>query len=551
MGYAHQYAEAVLNRARVDMEPVDFTPDWADKPRRQKVYPDAVRVPLPPGAYPDDGLLQTAVETAATATPGDGEDAFDLDRLGGMLLDSYGLTGRRMGVQANTDLPALPLYADANWCRGTASGGGLYPVSIYWVAGGSAPVVPGVYHYSPSHHALEQLLTGDVSRVVAEAVADEELTRHCDQFLVLGVKYWQNAYKYNSFSFHVVTMDVGTVLQSWRLWAGARGLRVEPVLWFDERRVADLLGVDTDDEGVFAVVPLRWVGGPHTRGEGGVRTSPGRPVLGAAAPGPGPTVRLCEDERSRRPFAFDAVRDMQRATLAAPGARPPRDALTRVARRLPGRSARGSQDRVHLPAPARLDVPVRTALRTRRSSFGRFSGQRPTAPADLAAVLAAAASAPLPCEVTRATGDLVSLYVFVNHVEGLAQGAYHYEPVSRSLELLLEGPQGGFLQQSYFLSNYNLEQAGAVIVPAAPTPAVLDAVGERGYRLVNAVVGALSQTVYTACAALGLGCGAALGFDNVSYVEQLGLEETGELPLLILMIGHERPRSGDYQYALA
>ncbi|MFE2135648.1 hypothetical protein ACFW9X_21015, partial [Streptomyces sp. NPDC059466] len=40
----------------------------------------------------------------------------------------------------------------------------------------------------------------------------------------------------------------------------------------------------------------------------------------------------------------------------------------------------------------------------------------------------------------------------------------------------------------------------------------------------------------------------ALGFDSVSFEEELGLAERGEIPLLIMMIGHERPRSADYRY---
>ena len=36
MGFAHEYATAVAQRGRVLMEPADFVPDWADKPRRVK-----------------------------------------------------------------------------------------------------------------------------------------------------------------------------------------------------------------------------------------------------------------------------------------------------------------------------------------------------------------------------------------------------------------------------------------------------------------------------------------------------------------------------------
>lgn len=104
------------------------------------------------------------------------------------------------------------------------------------------------------------------------------------------------------------------------------------------------------------------------------------------------------------------------------------------------------------------------------------------------------------------------------------------------------GPPGPFLQRNYFLSNYNLEQAGAVLVPTVRTTAVLDTVGDRGYRLVGGTIGAVAQTFYTTAAALGLGAGVALGFDNIAYIEELGLTGTDEAPLLIMLLGHERPR---------
>ncbi len=82
------------------------------------------------------------------------------------------------------------------------------------------------------------------------------------------------------------------------------------------------------------------------------------------------------------------------------------------------------------------------------------------------------------------------------------------------------------------------------------TSAVLEALGDRGYYLVNATVGAIAQTCYTAAAALGVGCGVALGFDNISYVEELGLGPTGESPLLIMLVGHERRDPADFRYEL-
>ncbi|MEW1615480.1 MULTISPECIES: nitroreductase family protein [unclassified Streptomyces] len=525
MGYAHEYAAAIMHRGRVPMDPADFVPDWQDGPRKAKFYPGADSFPLPDAPYPADATLDRAL--GPEGAPADGE--FDLLALSGMLRDSYGLTGRRLGVQANTDLSALPFYPLANWSRGSASGGGLYPVGVHWISGPSASVPPGAHYYSTRHHTMQRLLTGDVSGQVRAALGEGAPGPVTDQYLVLSVKYWQNSFKYNSFSFHAVSMDLGACVQTWRMWAAARGLAVEPALWFDEERLAALLGVDPKEEGIFAVVPLKWAG--HTPGPGG----PAAPV----------TVRRKDIERSRTVLTFDALSRMQAATSAEATARPAPGALVPVA----AHPADPAAPEAGLPPARPLETDVRTALRQRRSSFGRFDAQRPVTRPQLAACLAAAVAG------SRLGGDtgevrLVRLYAFVSHVEGLVPGSYAYDPERRSLRQVREGRPGEFLQKNYFLANYNLEQAGAVLVPTVRTTAVLDAVGDRGYRLVNATVGAVAQSLYTAASAVDLGCGVALGFDNISYIEELGLEGTGEAPLLIMMIGNERPAPADFRYEI-
>ncbi|MEE1738951.1 SagB family peptide dehydrogenase [Streptomyces sp. BE147] len=537
MGYAHEYAAAIMQRGRVPMDPADFVPNWSDGPRKAKFYPGADSLPLPAADYPAHATLDRGL-----AQDGGAEGEFDLSVLSGMLRDSYGLTGRRLGVQANTDLSALPHYPLANWSRGSASGGGLYPVSVYWVSGAAGPVPPGVHYYSTRHHTMQRLLTGDVSGEVRAALGEGAPGPATDQYLVLGVKYWQNSFKYNNFSFHAVSMDVGACVQTWRLWAGARGLAVEPALWFDEERLASLLGVSTREEGIFAVVPLKWAGAADRPGAAGAADGPAgdRP---ATAP---VSVRRRDVERSRTVLAFDALERMQAVTSARAATRPAPDALAPAA----AHPADPALPEVALVPARALETDVRTALRARRSSFGRFDAQRPVSQEQLATCLAAATTG------SRIGGDtggtrLAKLYAFVSHVEGLAPGSYAYDPEAHSLRLIKEGRPGEFLQKNYFLSNYNLEQAGAVLVPTVRTTAVLDAVGDRGYRLVNAAIGAVAQSVYTAASAVDLGCGVALGFDNISYIEELGLAETGEAPLLIMMVGNERPAPADFRYEIA
>ncbi|MFJ8580836.1 SagB family peptide dehydrogenase [Micromonospora sp. NPDC093277] len=530
-GFAHAYATAILRRGREPMPPADFTPNWADAPRRGKYYPAATAFPLPAAPEVTAGL------DSALAGPADADEPFTLSLLAGMLHHSYGLLGRRLGIQANTDLAALPSYAHANWHRGTASGGGLYPCSVYWVAGPGAGVSPGVYHYAHTHHAMRRLLAGDVTARVNAAVGPRT---PASQFLIIGVKYWQNAFKYNNFSYHAVSMDVGTVLQTWRLWAGAQGLRIRPILWFDQAALADLLGLAPDDEALFAVVPLTWAAATPEVGRDPVAATP-QPALDTVR------VRHTDQERSRTLIGFDTLRRINRRTAAAADERPPVGALAAAA----AHPAPADGTRVPLPDPQPMEMPVSTALTRRRSSFGRFAASRPMPAEQLAALLRATAATTIPCEIDGdADGPLAKVYAFVNHVVGVPAGGYGYDPDTHTLVRVTSGPPGDFLQRNYFLANYNLEQAAVVLVPTVRTHAVLDATGDRGYNLVNATIGAISQTFYTAAAALQLGAGVALGFDNVSYVEELGLADTGEFPLLIMLAGDERAGLGDYRYEL-
>ncbi|MFF6996712.1 nitroreductase family protein [Streptomyces sp. NPDC008313] len=549
MGYAHEYADAVLHRGRVPMEPADFVPDWPDAPRKGRFYPSAEPYALPDG----DGLFDAPAAAGLLPAPGAAADGgFTLPLLSAMLKDSYGLTGRRLGVQANSDLPGLPLYTHANWSRGTAGGGGLYPVAVHWASGPSGPLTPGLHHYDVQRHAVQRLLTGDVTARVREALGADApaRARETDQYLLLSVKYWQTAFKYNSFGFHVVCTDVGTLVQTWRVWAAAHGLGVAPLFWFDEPRLNRMLGTEGGDESVFAVVPLRWEGA----GRGAVRAAPA---------GPDPAVRHRDLERSRTVITFPTVRAMHAATVASATERPAPGALAAAAvRPLPK-----DGPRVSLPVPALPGVPVRRVLRSRRSSFGRFDATRPVTAAELSAVLAACAATSLGGEADGAdrageaqeagapgeprSGPLVRLYVFVNHVESVEPGAYAYDPDGGELALVVPGEQGVFLQENYFLANYNLEQAGAVLVPTVRTEAVLDAVGGRGYRIAVGTAGAVAQAFYLAASALSVGAGVALGFDNVSFVERLGLTGTGEAPLLIMPLGHERPAPADFRHEIA
>src|SRR5690606_25268794 len=133
------------------------------------------------------------------------------------------------------------------------------------------------------------------------------------------------------------------------------------------------------------------------------------------------------------------------------------------------------------------------------------------------------------------------LMVFANHVQGLERGTYLYDAACHALDVVRQEDVSTFLQSRYFLQNYNLSETAAVIAIAGNPEKMLSLFGNRGYRILNAEVGYLTHSLYMAATAISIGCGAALGFDNIAMDEKLNLEGDGWRTIIYIMVGPERP----------
>ncbi|WP_116202721.1 SagB family peptide dehydrogenase [Amycolatopsis circi] len=504
------YAEAVFARARTPLGPSGYTPDWDDRPARFTVYPTATSFPLP-----DRTPVMSASLGEVCRSPATGQGAIGIPELSGLLKMSYGLLARRTRINWNG--PAPTSHARAVYARGAASGGGLYPMEIYYVTGASGAVLPGIYHYSPADHALERLLTGDVIAQVRTALG----TREGDQFLLIGCRFWKNSFKYANFCYHVVTQDVGALLETWEFGAAALGTSIASTLWFADEQLDDLVGMDGATDSVLAVATLRSARNSGERSSGS----------------PSPTVLHRAYEQSSKVVRFKLVEQVHAATKLT---RPP--GLDSIKDRGEKIEAVRYGESIPLP-PVPGDTPstaLDTVLRTRASSFGGFTASPTATSAELATVLSISASA------LRQDGDgperLTRLALFVNRADGIARGVYDYDPDAHGLVRIPGAPAdvGRFLQDNYLLTNYNLGQVNAVLAVVGRLTTALTAFGARGYRLLNAQAGRAIQAGYLAAAAIGLGAGAALGFDNLSMNEALNVSGADERSLLFLLLGKER-----------
>ncbi|MFE9392072.1 nitroreductase family protein [Streptomyces sp. NPDC006784] len=541
-----RYLDAVLRRASVPMETEPFEPDWQDRPRSHKVYRGAPGFPLPERVpQPPLELGEVLLDRRPGRRP-DGEAVFTLPLLAGMLRHSYGWLSRRLQIDPNPGRRGQAAYSNAEWARGSAAGGGLYPCELYWVCGRGGGPLPGVYHYEQPTHSLRRVATAPLSSQVRAASGLGADT--AEQFLLVTTRWWQNAFKYGEFSYHCVTMDLGCLLRTWQTWAAACGIELRPLLCHDEPRLDHLLGLDPGTESVLAVVPLPWRRPADDVPEEGAHDGPG---LRPAPPRP-PAVTADVAERSSTVRRFPAAEAAHLAAVHDLRPLPAPGTLAEAARVTPARTGPGTRGTsgtpgrpdslaatVPLPEPAPLSGGVAAALTDRRSSFGRFCAHRPLGTEELSALLSAAAAGR---RLGTGQAPLTRAAVFVQHVAGVPAGPYLHDPAAHALVPLPGPAPHPFLQRAYTLTNYNLEQAAVALFVLARPHAVIAAAGPRGYRLLNAEAGAVAQAVYLAAAALGTGCGAALGFDYEAVHTALApAVGTGTWPLLLLMAGHERP----------
>jgi SagB-type dehydrogenase family enzyme len=146
--------------------------------------------------------------------------------------------------------------------------------------------------------------------------------------------------------------------------------------------------------------------------------------------------------------------------------------------------------------------------------------------------------------------NFTRLMFFANHVQGLPAGVYSYDTAGDCLRTVREGEHALELQRRYFLENYNLEQAAVVFAVVGRIERMLQVFGNRGARILNAEVGLVAQHIYMAATAVGVGCGAVLGFDNIALNGLLGLDGTDQTSLLLLLVGPQRKQHGRFEYQL-
>lgn len=203
--------------------------------------------------------------------------------------------------------------------------------------------------------------------------------------------------------------------------------------------------------------------------------------------------------------------------------------------------AAGTESALNLPEPRRDGAyPLERALSERRSV--REFAEAPLRLEELAQLAWAAQgqAARGGHRTAPSAGALYPLELFVvaGSVQGLAAGAYRYQPSRHALAPVAEGDRRGELAAAAWGQGW-IAQAPAILVIAAVERRTTAKYGARGVRFVHMEAGHAAQNVLLQAVALGLGGTVVGAFSDAAVKGAAALQHDAQ-PLYLIPVG--RPR---------
>jgi SagB-type dehydrogenase family enzyme len=468
--------------------------DWDIKPIPYKIYPGAASI-----ALPRDLSLSSTPTLAALSSyvPADFSAPIDTAVLTRILFCSDGLTRhKRVGE-------------DDYHFRAAASAGALYPIEIY-VAGGSVEgLETGLYHFSPADLRMAGLRRGDWRGYIADAAAKRPSIRNARAVIAMSAIYWRSAWKYRARAFRYCYWDAGTILANLLAAAAAEEVSAEVITAFEDPALEKLLGVDSDREGMIALVALGRTDDP---------------------PAPSPEIKPLELETiplsSNEVTYPDLIKMHSESRLISAE----EVAAVSAAKLEPIETTQNAN--LHLETITSEESAGLGETILRRGSSRAFAQEAITAQ-ELATIMAASSEHP-----QADFPALTDTYVIVNAADGLEPGAYYYDRPARAFELL---KAGNFRSEAGYLC---LEQplgmhCSALLVYMADLERVLRALGNRGYGDAHLEAGILGGRAYLAAYSLGRGA-TGLTFYDDDTTKFFAPHAAGKSPLLMVAIGVPR-----------
>ncbi|WP_408009876.1 SagB family peptide dehydrogenase [Pseudalkalibacillus sp. A8] len=484
------------------VKPPDFDIDWEDAPLPYKLYRDLPTIPL---------------STGPPLTEPDGKTEVSRETIGQFLWHAYGLSQLSESIYMDSSDLLQQLR------RFVPSGGGLYPneVYVYLKVEGLAD---GVYHFDAAHHRLVMLREGNYDSYLNQSLGERCDVKNSFGAVFVTTMFWKNFFKYNNFAYRLQGLDAGALIGQ-LLELGKRfGYSSYVFFQFLDRAVNHLLGVNGEEESVYAVIPLSL--------EPEIELSEGKSAITAEELiNFMPKLETDHFNRSKNILDYPLITQMNEAAMI--------DSTRCFSTLKSTETVKDERQNIYLPQNDRLDYDFTTVCRKRYSPDMDFAMKNITKQ-ELSILLQEAAMDFVYKSDAGDSDDRIELYGCFYNVEDIPNGAYRYDSVNHFLELIQPGDLRLRLQSGMTAHNVNLYQVRICLHIVGSADHLKEDLGYRGYRIQQMKAGMLMQRLLLGASALDMGGHPLLGFDVATSDAIYKLD--GKSSLIQIPIGAYQPR---------
>lgn len=405
--------------------------------------------------------------------------------------------------------------------RWGATGGNLGSVEAFVAVNHVKDVQPGLYFYQARDHSLARL--DDDSTPVADFItaATGIMGDKPDAVIILTGAYHRLSRKYGSFAYKLMNFDAGVAASQLGLVGSALGTSVQQLRAWDDHVIEKRLRLEPFQEQVTNVVL--------------VLSAKDDQAL-TSRPNPTSTLFRCDDAilSSREDVCGDSVEAVTKRLYResrlrqTPGTESIRNSKRKVSDHNDGAVA------ASFPALVQGGRSLGEVL-SHRASIRQYT-EDPVSNTQLAGMLASAYEGDRHDWREESQAFPLQFLVLASRVEGVAPGAYLYDPSQKALrhwrsDYMPERRGELFIQEEF-------SSAPLTIWVSGPLAAACESHGGFGHRQLLLRAGAAVHRCWMAALSLGMqGCPVA-GIVPVTARELLGLDGYVDAPLLSFTAGH-------------
>jgi SagB-type dehydrogenase family enzyme len=391
----------------------------------------------------------------------------------------------------------------------------------------------GVYHYDVAHHRLVLLREGNFDSYIARALGNRCDISACFGTVFVSTMFWKNFFKYNNFAYRLQGLDAGVLMGQLLEVSKVFGYETGVYFQFLDRALNHLLGLSEKEETVYSVIPLSVE--PTIWSANGSESDR---IVSAA--------ELCREltqiqpnhfVRSQRVKEYPMLIKLNEASIL--------DSTTLFPLIEAKENGSCEGQAVALPHAERLPYDLGSVCRRRFSPDMDFIMGK-VSQFELGNLLHETTESFLYrndlVAADQSHEPRVTLNVCLYNVEGIPNGAYHYDSNAHSLHQVHLGDHRLLLQSGMSLNNVNLLQVPLCIHVTGVKDYYKNELGYRGYRIQQMEAGMLVQRLLLSAGASGMGGHPLLGYDSNLCDELYKMDPKGKTSLIQIPIGPYRHR---------